>query len=119
MLSKICSIAFLLLCMGNVTFADRGIGKKAKSKTLLNISNSLSTNSLKTSIALNVKMGLAFKSSIISDKKTVVGGMFENRTLITYQKGNTTYIIPYKQRIAVTEIKQGYTGFKLVIRSKK
>ena len=42
----------------------------------------------------------------------------QNNSLITYQKGNTTYIIPYKQKVALPEIKQGYTGIKLIIRSK-
>jgi hypothetical protein len=37
--------------------------------------------------------------------------------LLTYQKGNTVYIIPHKQVIAVPEMKQGYTGMKIIIRT--
>jgi hypothetical protein len=38
-------------------------------------------------------------------------------TLVSYQKGNTIYIIPYKQKIIMPEVKPGYTGMKLIIRS--
>ena len=37
-------------------------------------------------------------------------------SVLTYQKGNMTYIIPYKQKIILSDIKQGYTGMKLIIR---
>jgi hypothetical protein len=41
-----------------------------------------------------------------------------NNSLITYQKGNTTYIIPYKSKITVPDIQPGYTGMKIIIRKK-
>jgi len=105
----------MLLGIVNFTFADRGIGKKAKAKTLLNISTNPSTN-LKSSLSLNIKLGLAYKCSVSTSFKPT--SLMQNNTFITYQKGNTTYIIPYKQRITMPEIKQGYTGVKLIIRSK-
>jgi LysM repeat protein len=114
-LLKKCVIITMLLSVGNFTFADRGIGKKARLKTLLNINTNAST-SLKTSIALNIKSGLAYKGSISSSNKST--GLMQNSSYITYQKGNTTYIIPYKQKVTMPEIKQGYTGLKLIIRSK-
>jgi hypothetical protein len=114
-LLKKCVIITMLLSIGNFTFADRGIGKKAKIKTLLNI-NTNSSNSLKSSIALNIKLGLAYRGSISTNIKPA--GLMQNSSFITYQKGNTTYIIPYKQKITMPEIKQGYTGLKLIIRSK-
>jgi hypothetical protein len=107
----------MLLSVGNFTFADRGIGKKARTRTLLNI-NTNSSTSLKSSIALNIKSGLAYRGSITSSSKANNNVMQGANSLITYQKGNTTYIIPYKQKIAVPEIKQGYTGVKLIIRSR-
>lgn len=39
-------------------------------------------------------------------------------TFKTYQKGNTIYILPAPQKILTTEVKQGYTGMKLIIKSK-
>jgi hypothetical protein len=114
-LLKKCAIITMLLSMGNFTFADRGIGKKAKGKTLLNINTTVGT-SLKTNIALNVKLGLAYKGSFTSNNKST--SLMQNSSFITYQKGNTTYIVPYKHRVTIPEVKQGYTGIKLIIRSK-
>ena len=95
-----------------VVFADRGVGKKTKSKTILNI-NTSKTSTLKNSIAANIKAGLNYKGSLVT--KTMNNSMIRT-TLVTYQKGNTTYIIPYKQKMAVNEMQQGYTGVKLILR---
>lgn len=92
--------------------ADRGIGKKSKSKVTLNISTPLT---LKNSVSLNLKSGLRYTGSLSVNRTNVSGSMINN-TLVTYQKGNTVYIIPYKQKIVMPEIKPGYTGMKLIIR---
>ena len=47
-----------------------------------------------------------------------MGSAIMNNTLVTYQKGNTTYIIPYKNKITIAEMRQGYTGMKVIIRKK-
>jgi hypothetical protein len=47
----------------------------------------------------------------------VSGASYLNNTLVTYQKGNTVYIIPQKQVYTVPEMKQGYTGLKLIIKT--
>ena len=105
----------VLFCAVNVAMADRGIGKKAKTKPSFNIA--MSTN-LRSSIALNIKNGLTYKGSLLSNQTATTGGLL-NSTLITYQKGNTVYILPYKHKITMPEIKPGYTGIKMIIRPKK
>lgn len=108
-------ILTVLMSIAMFSFADRGVGKKAKSKTLLNIN----TNStLRNSIALNVKAGLSYKGSLITGRQTIMGNSILSSSILTYQKGNTTYIIPYKHKIAIPEIKPGYTGIQVIIRSK-
>ncbi len=97
-----------------ISFADRGIGKKSKSKIILNINTN---NAFKNSISFNLKAGLKYKGSLLSNPQ------YQNNSLIftelvTYQKGNSIYIVPYKQKILVPEIKQGYTGLKLIIKTK-
>lgn len=94
-----------------VSFADRGIGKKSKSKVLLNINTN---NSFKNSLSFNLKAGLKYKGSLLSNPQQPGSTPTE---LVTYQKGNSIYIIPYKQKIIVPEIKQGYTGLKLIIKT--
>ena len=108
-------ILVLLVGIAGVTFADRGAGKKRKLKTVLNISTG---NSLKNSILNNIKYGLNFKGSLATTTKNNCNSLVSS-SLMTYQKGNTTYIIPYKSKLAVPDCKQGYAGVKLILRSKK
>ena len=107
----------MLLVVGVLTgtalgaLADRGIGKKSKSRIELNVNTA---TGLRNSISLNLRLGLKYTGSLLS--KQYSGGNMLSNTLVTYQKGNTIYIIPYKQVITVPDLKQGYTGLKLIIR---
>jgi hypothetical protein len=96
-----------------VSFADRGIGKRTKNRVILNVAT---TNSFKSNLALNLKSGLQYKGSLLAnmqqDAKSVVA-----TELVTYQKGSSIYIVPYKPKLIVPEVRQGYTGLKLVIKS--
>lgn len=103
----------MLSSIALITFADKGVGKKSRAKTTLNISTK---STLKTSIAANIKTGLTYKGSLLSSYKSK-SGIVNN--LVTYQKGNTTYIIPYKHKYVMPEMRQGYTGVKFIIRTHK
>jgi len=112
-LSKILLVAVVLFGAALSALADRGIGKKSKSKVTLNIST---PTILRNSVSLNLKSGLRYTGSSLVTQHTLNNSMISN-TLVSYQKGNTVYIIPYKQKIVVPEVKPGYTGMKLIIRS--
>ncbi len=108
--TKIMLIALVSLGTAFNAMADRGVGKKSKTtKVTLNIST---PSILKNSLSLNLKNGLRYTGSMALNQPN---GM-SRTSVVTYQKGNTTYIIPYKQKIIMPEIKQGYTGMKLIIR---
>ena len=109
---KLFTIA-LLFSIVHVAFADRGVGKKSKNKIILNITTPFA---LKNSIAFNIKSGLTYRGSLLTSRETI-SNYFMNSSILTYQKGNTIYIIPYKHKIAMPEIRQGYTGMKLIIQS--
>ena len=109
-------ITVVLSGFAGVTFADRGAGKRNKLKTLLNINTNYS---LKNSLSANIKTGLTYKGSLLTGNRQVIGTSVISNSLMTYQKGNITYIIPYKQKMMMPEMTQGYTGIKLIIRSKK
>jgi hypothetical protein len=114
---KKATIILTLVSVTMASFADRGTGKKSKVKTALNITTP--TASLKSSILSNIKSnGLSYKGSLLSTRKTGPNTVISS-SLMTYQKGNTTYIIPYKNKVTIPEMKQGYTGVKLIIRSNK
>lgn len=96
-----------------VSFADRGAGKKSKNKIILNINT---TSSFKNAISFNLKGGLKYKGSLLSNTQQT-NNTITTTELITYQKGSSIYIIPYKQKIIVPEVRQGYTGLKLIIKT--
>jgi hypothetical protein len=106
-------LAAVLLGTTLSALADRGIGKKSKSKITLNIST---PTILRNSVSLNLRTGLRYTGSYMFNQQTTSNSMLNN-SLVTYQKGNTVYIIPYKQKVIMPEVKPGYTGMKLVLRS--
>lgn len=110
---KLLAVALLFSIVADA-WADRGIGKKNNNKTILNIT---APSNLRNSIAFNLKSGLSYKGSLLNSNK-MNGNAIMNTSIVTYQKGNTTYIIPYKNKITVTEIGQRYTGMKIIIRKK-
>ena len=109
------SLAIVGLC-GIMLFgyADRGIAKRGKNKIMLNISSSKTFTS---NLSINLKTGLKYKGSLLSSSSRTATSPVAQTTVVTYQKGNTIYVIPYKQKIVVPEMRQGYTGMKLIIRS--
>ena len=114
-MSRITKILFLAVILNGImliSFADRGISKKAKSKISLNIASNSSFNN---TLSFNLKTGLKYKGSLLGNEN--IGSSSLYNTLITYQKGNTIYILPYKQKVIVPEIQQGYTGMKLIIKA--
>ena len=106
----------VLFGSANVVLADRGFGKRNKSKATLNVNTS--TTSLRSAMSFNLKYGLSYKGTLLTSSVRVNNGIM-NTSLVTYQKGNTTYIIPYKNKIVMPDIKQGYSGIKLILKSHK
>lgn len=105
----------LLFVYGLWTFAlaDRGgFLKKDKAKVNVTIHGTL-----KNSIAFNLKSGLKFRGGFFMDRE-LIGNSVISDTYVTYQKGNTFYVIPYKQRIVIPQYSQK-DGYRLIIRSRK
>ncbi len=95
------------------SFADRGVGKK-KNKVVLNIKM---PGTFQSSLYFNLRNGLKYNGSLINiSKSSVRTTNGSTNTLITYQKGNSIYILPYKQKVFVADSKQGFAGTKLVIK---
>ena len=104
----------ILISIVSDVFADRVYGKKIKNKITLNL-NIPST--IKTAIGFNLKTGLSYKGSL-TNTHSDMGSAIINTSLTTYQKGNTIYIVPYKNKLTVPEIIEGYTLIKIIIRKK-
>jgi hypothetical protein len=99
----------MLFSVVSIAFADRGGKKKAKSKVSLNI---ITPGSLRSSIAFNFGSGLSYKGSFLTSQQTI-GSSIMNNSIVTFEKGNTIYIIPYKQNIIMPDIRPGYSGIKI------
>ena len=117
-MKKIKTILLITLFLSNImqSFADRGIRKKNKNNVMLNIS---STKSFKSDLAFNLKTGMKYNGTSHINVTPQKSNTLHFHSIDTYQKGNTLYLVPHKHKLLVPEIKQGYTGFKLVIRPKK
>jgi len=114
-MKKVTKILLVMsICSGIAlsSLADGGIGRKGKSRTMLNIT---APSTLRNSISLNLRSGLRYTGSLLT-KQQFAGNSIFNSTLVTYQKGNTVYIVPYKHVITMPEVKPGYTGMKVIIR---
>ncbi|MEP6615447.1 MAG: hypothetical protein ABJA57_02660 [Ginsengibacter sp.] len=108
-------IAFIVLfvsCISIIASADRGGFGRKRTKVNLNITTS---STLKNSIAFNLRSGLIYRGSSLISHHFVGKNSFDN-ALVTYKKGNTIYILPYKQRILISDYSP--SGYKLIIRSK-
>jgi hypothetical protein len=104
-------LVFCGVCL--LASADRG-GFVKKNKTHLNINTS---GSLKNSIAFNLKSGMTYRGSSLFNQQEI-GNSIVNDALVSYKKGNTVYILPYKQKILIPEYSL-QDGYKLIIRPRK
>lgn len=108
-MQKITRISFLIVLLSGqmfASFADRGIGRK-KARVSINIKTPAAFT---TNLNFNLHTGLKYTGSIVPSSNST------QNTLITYQKGNSVYIVPFKQKIFVADVHQGYAGTKLIIR---
>ena len=96
-----------------LALADRG-GFVKRNKTHLNIAVK---GTLKNSIAFNLKSGIDYKGSFLLNTHQI-GNAFVSDAFISYKKGNTVYILPYKQKIITPKYTQK-ESYKLIIRSRK
>jgi hypothetical protein len=110
--SKIAAIVLLFCFVTYVAIADRG-GFGRRNKIHFNI---ITLNTLKNSIAFNLKSGLTYRGNTILNQQQISNSIFTN-TIVSYQKGNTIYILPYKQKVLIQSYSPA-SGYKLIIRSK-
>jgi hypothetical protein len=111
--SKIVTVLLLVCGVCVFAFADRG-GFVKKNRTQLNIKTN---GNLKNSIPFNLKSGLTYRGSFLTDQEQI-GNSLVSDAYISYKKGNTVYILPYKQKILIPEYNQK-DGYKLIIRGRK
>lgn len=98
-LTKKLVIILLIGVTGATAFATLGDGKAKSSKTRISL---LSTKSKLTSGSFSLKSGYNYRGSQVINTETE---KFVNlNTVVTYQRGNTTYIMPLKKRVILDKI---------------
>ena len=111
--SKIAFILTLFSCVSLWATADRGGFGRKRSKVHLNITN---LGTLRNSINFTLRSGINYKGSTYLGNHQVGNTIYAN-TLISYKKGNTVYILPYKHKVLMPQY-SAQTGSKLIIRRK-
>ncbi len=115
-MSKITKLVLLIAALNGIvltTMADKGVGKTKKRSSI----SSVRSAAYNKSLSFNLKTGLKYKGTLLNTLETNKSSV-SYHSLVTFQKGNTIYIVPYKQKIVVPEMKPGYTGMKLIIKPK-
>lgn len=111
--SKILLVVTMFCGICFIASADRG-GFIRKDKTKLNIAI---VGSLKNSISFNLKSGISYRGSYLLNQ-TYTDNSIVSDEILSYKKGNTIYLLPYKQKILIPQYTQA-EGYKLIIRSRK
>jgi uncharacterized lipoprotein YehR (DUF1307 family) len=84
-----------------------GEGNKAKRKNVLG-----DFKPIKTTNGFTLKAGPVYKGSLIFKQQKSVNTISFN-SLVTYQKGNTTYIIPHKYKFSTNNSSLQLVNFKV------
>lgn len=90
------SVATVMLGFAGLAFASMGGEKRAKKSSRI-VTDFVP---IKTSNGFTLKAGPAYKGSITLNRQQNTTS-FSFNTLVTYQKGNTTYIMPYNNRVSL------------------
>lgn len=107
-------LSVILLFCGAYLFASTDRGDYGKgNKTKLNIATN---GDLRNSIAFNLKSGLTYRGSFLTNQEKV-GAYLVSDAIVSYKKGNTIYILPYKQKTLIPQYNR-QDGYKLIIRPK-
>ena len=103
-LRRIATVSFLAVtAFSAFAVLGDGKGKNPKNRSLL-----LNENSSIIPGSFSLKSGYSYRGSqVININKT--SRYINLNTVLTYQKGNTTYIVPVKKKIFITTTNAGFT----------
>lgn len=87
-----------LVISGLFTFATVGIGIGGEGKKVVKSSHTKGFTPIKTVNGFTLKAGPQYKGSMIMNQ-TESRQDIRFKSVVTYQKGNTTYILPYNHQV--------------------
>lgn len=98
----------VLLCIAGLAAASMGGEKKNKKTTTAK----KEFVPIRTTTGFTLKAGPAYKGSFTFSQNS--NGKVNYQTLVTYSKGNTTYIMPYQHRVNLAPAKTGCSSTELL-----
>jgi len=101
-------MCFALTAMVILTFGSSGGGGGDKNRSLINFKKDFTT--IRTTGGFTLKAGPSYGGSQLLNVQKQKDVVLLN-TVVTYQKGNTTFILPYKYRMAKPVAKSNLSVF--------
>ncbi|HEY0680406.1 MAG TPA: hypothetical protein VGD17_19120 [Chitinophagaceae bacterium] len=96
-LARKSAICFVLTATAILTFASKGGGGGDKNK---NVPITSQFTPIRTASGFTLKAGPTYRGSHLFNQEKKKDAVLFN-SVITYQRGNTTFILPYKSRVTL------------------
>ena len=106
------AVCFALTAVAVLTFGSSGGGGKKKNRLTKDFTP------IRTTGGFTLKAGPAYGGSQLLNVQKQRNVVLMN-TVVTYQKGNTTFILPYKYRMSKTSEKSNLNAFDVKINLRK
>ncbi|MDZ4796460.1 MAG: hypothetical protein SGI83_19490 [Bacteroidota bacterium] len=94
------AVTLLVAFSAIASFATLGDGKKKSDSPKSSLLSSKST----TTASFSLRSGYTYRGNQVINTKNQTSYISLNTT-VTYQKGNTTYIVPLKKKVALSKVK--------------
>lgn len=97
------AVAVVLVCAAQIAFASftGTIGESSKNKYSL---KNFNKNFYKKASAFSLRAGFQYKGTLVMNQQKDATG-FTLNNMMRFEKGNTTYIYPYKHKVKVAAFK--------------
>lgn len=109
-------ISILVLILSGIVFAsyaDRGINKRAKKKISVHIPAEIQSGKS----ALNATNNATYKGSVLNNcEDECAPQSASGHYLMTYQKGNSLFILPVRQKVFLSDGEHSSTIPRLVVK---
>ena len=100
---KLVSLA-LLVCAAHVAFGSFTGTSDKKTSSIFSLKN-FNKNFFKTASPFSLKAGYNFKGFQVVTQKKELNRDISFNSIIRYEKGNTSYIYPYKHKVSLSKFK--------------
>lgn len=94
----------ILVCATQIAFGSFTGTSEKKISSIFSLKN-FNKNFFKTASPFSLKVGYNFKGFQVLSQKKEPNGDISFSSIMRYEKGNTTYIYPYKHKIALSKFK--------------